>query len=107
MVSWDTFKTKFGTSSYFPESARAATADGVLSVGVLMSDSETLTVERARNGDRAAFEDLVRRTSRLVFARIYLECGDAGRAEDLLQETYLLALRSIRGLTDAAAFRSW
>jgi RNA polymerase sigma-70 factor (ECF subfamily) len=72
-----------------------------------MSDGELAIVERARRGDRAAFEDLVRRTSRLVFARLYLECGDAGRAEDLLQETYLLAMRSIRGLTDAATFRTW
>src|SRR4051812_24687405 len=76
-------------------------------VECLMNESETLLVERARSGDRAAFEDLVRRTSRLVFSKLYLECGDAGQAEDLLQETYLLALRSIRGITDAASFRSW
>ena len=63
-----------------------------------MNESETALVLRARTGDRAAFEELVRRTSRLVFARLYLDTGSAHRAEDLLQETLLLAFRSVRRL---------
>ena len=72
-----------------------------------MSETDTALVSRAQSGDRAAFEELVRRTSRLVFARLYLETGSADRAEDLLQETYLLACRSIRKLVEPAGFRSW
>src|SRR6476620_7111229 len=72
-----------------------------------MSESDTALVVRARDGDRAAFEALVRRTSRLVFARLYLDTGDAHRAEDLLQETLLLAYRSLRSLADPAGFRPW
>jgi RNA polymerase sigma-70 factor (ECF subfamily) len=72
-----------------------------------MSESDTALVLRARNGDRAAFEELVRRTSRLVFARLYLETGNVHRAEDLLQETLLLAYRSLRKLADPAGFRPW
>jgi RNA polymerase sigma-70 factor (ECF subfamily) len=72
-----------------------------------MADSEEALVRSARQGDRAAFEELIRRTSRLVFARLYLEVGDAHRAEDLLQETLLAAFRSLRQLTDPANFRSW
>ena len=64
-------------------------------------------VARSRLGDRAAFEQLVRRTARLVYARQYLETRDAHRAEDLTQETFLLAWRSIGQLSDAAAFRTW
>ena len=56
-----------------------------------MSDTDTALVRRAKDGDRAAFEELVRRTARLVFARLYLDTGDAHRSEDLLQETLLLA----------------
>ena len=66
-----------------------------------MTDPEEALVRRARSGDRAAFEELVRRTSRLVFARLYLETGDSHRAEDLLQETLLTAFRSIRELGEA------
>jgi RNA polymerase sigma-70 factor (ECF subfamily) len=72
-----------------------------------MPDPEEALVRRARSGDRAAFEELVRRTSRLVFARLYLETGDAHRAEDLLQETLLTAFRSMRELGEARAFRPW
>ena len=72
-----------------------------------MSETDTALVSRARGGDRAAFEELVRRTSRLVFARLYLDTGSADHAEDLLQETYLLACRSIRRLIDPAGFRPW
>src|SRR5205085_8013861 len=43
----------------------------------------------------------------LVFARLYLDTGDGHRAEDLLQETYLVAFRSLHRLADPAGFRPW
>lgn len=64
-------------------------------------------VMSSKRGDRAAFEELVRRTARLVFARIYLETGNAHRTEDLVQETFLLAWKSIGALADAKDFRAW
>lgn len=72
-----------------------------------MSETDIDLVRRAKTGDRAAFEELVRRTSRLVFARLYLDTGNAHRAEDLLQDTYLQAFRSVRQLADPAGFRPW
>src|SRR5262245_40933788 len=72
-----------------------------------MTDAEIALVTRARTGDRAAFEELVRRTSRLVFARLYLETGDAHRAEDLLQDTLFTAYRALSQLADPKGFRSW
>src|SRR5260221_12239937 len=75
--------------------------------GGTMGDNDLALVRTARGGDRGAFEELVRRTSRLVYARLYLETGDAHQAEDLLQETYLAAFRSLHRLADAATFRPW
>ena len=49
----------------------------------------------------------MRRTSRLVYARLYLETGDAHQAEDLLQETLLTAFRTIGQLTQVDRFRPW
>jgi RNA polymerase sigma-70 factor (ECF subfamily) len=72
-----------------------------------MLDSEDTLVSQAKRGDRAAFEELVRRTSRLVFARLYLETGDTHEAEDLLQETLLIAYRTLGQLTSADKFRPW
>jgi RNA polymerase sigma-70 factor, ECF subfamily len=70
-------------------------------------DPEETLVRRAQAGDGAAFEELVRRTSRLVLARLYLETGDAHKAEDVLQETLLTAFRSLEQLTEPAKFRPW
>lgn len=72
-----------------------------------MTEAEQDLVQQACKGDRAAFEELVRRTSRLVFARLYLETGDPHRAEDLLQETLLSAYRSLPSLTEPEKFRAW
>jgi RNA polymerase sigma-70 factor, ECF subfamily len=72
-----------------------------------VSDSESALVAASQRGDRLAFEELVRRTARLLFARAYLETGDNHRAEDLVQETLLTAWRSIRQVSDASGFRPW
>jgi RNA polymerase sigma-70 factor (ECF subfamily) len=72
-----------------------------------MSESDRDLVRKAQGGDGPAFEELVRRTSRLAFARLYLETGDPHRAEDLLQETLMLAYRSLGELTDPESFRPW
>jgi len=72
-----------------------------------MMDSDETLVRNAQRGDRAAFEELVRRTSKLVFARLYLETGNTHQAEDLLQETLMTAFRSLGRLTEPRKFRAW
>jgi RNA polymerase sigma-70 factor (ECF subfamily) len=74
--------------------------------GAVHATDEAL-VTRSRAGDRAAFEQLVRRTARLVYSRQYLETRDAHRAEDLAQETFLVAWRSIGQVEDPRGFRTW
>jgi len=64
-------------------------------------------IAASKRGDREAFEELVRRTARLVYARAYLETGDVHRAEDLVQETFLTAWKKLDQLTDASGFRPW
>ena len=71
-----------------------------------MGDDELL-VRDCQRGDRAAFEELVRRTGRLVFARLYLDTGDSHRAEDLAQETFLIAWQKIGQMTEPSGFRAW
>ena len=72
-----------------------------------MSESDEALVRKSMNGDRASFEELVRRTARLVFSRVFLEVGDVHRAEDLVQETFLVAWKSMRQVSAPAGFRSW
>jgi RNA polymerase sigma-70 factor (ECF subfamily) len=72
-----------------------------------VTDGDEVLVQKSRRGDQSAFEELVRRTSRLVFARIYLETGDRLLSEDLVQEAYLAAYRSIGRLAEPGGFRAW
>ena len=72
-----------------------------------MTEADEALVVRSRGGDRAAFEELVRRTARLLYTRAYLETGDVHRAEDLVQETFLIAWRSIRQVKEPGGFRPW
>jgi RNA polymerase sigma-70 factor (ECF subfamily) len=70
-------------------------------------DVEALLVRRSQAGDRAAFEQLVRQTARLVYARAFMETADRDRAEDVVQETFLLAWRRIGQVSEPAGFRAW
>jgi RNA polymerase sigma factor (sigma-70 family) len=72
-----------------------------------LDESDESLAARSRLGDRVAFEILVRRTGRLVFAKLYLATGDPHEAEDLTQETFLVACRLIHQLSDPNAFRGW
>jgi RNA polymerase sigma-70 factor (ECF subfamily) len=73
----------------------------------MLTESDDNLVLRAQRGDRAAFEALVHRTARLVYARLYLETGDVQQAEDLAQEVFLAAWRGIGRVVRPEGFRAW
>ena len=62
--------------------------------------------EAAAHGDDVALGELVRRTQPLVWRTCTL-LGSAGEEEDLVQETYLRALRSLRTFRGDAPVRAW
>jgi len=64
-------------------------------------------VELARDGDRAAFEQLVRATSSDCYALALRLVGNEDDARDVLQETYLRAFRSLRKFRGDAAVGTW
>lgn len=72
-----------------------------------MAETDEALVAKSRRRDRAAFAELVRRTARLIYSRQFLAVRDRQLAEDLTQETFLVAWRSIDQVTDAAGFRPW
>jgi RNA polymerase sigma factor (sigma-70 family) len=66
-------------------------------------------VERARSdGDRRAFEGLVRRHQGLVRAQLRrLLVNDPATADDLAQETFVLAWRKLHQFVGDARFSTW
>jgi RNA polymerase sigma factor, sigma-70 family len=64
-------------------------------------------VRRARDGDIKAFEGLVEAYKNKGFALSYSILGDRYSAEDVLQEAFIKAWRSLRALKDVSAFNTW
>lgn len=61
----------------------------------------------ARSGDEAAVERFVRATQLDVRRYVTHLSGDAQAADDLVQDTYLRALRSLPGFEGRSAARTW
>ena len=64
-------------------------------------------MERASTGDREAFETLIRKYSRLVYAQIWGMVRNRDDAEDLVQAAFFKAWKSLATLRDAGAFPGW
>ncbi len=67
----------------------------------------TELVQRAQDGDREAFERLYREHVGRVYAVCLRLCGDARRAEELTQDTFVRAWRKLRSFRGNSAFSSW
>jgi RNA polymerase sigma-70 factor, ECF subfamily len=64
-------------------------------------------VDRAKGGDRDAFTALVLATGDRLYSIAYRILRDAGRAEDAVQQAYLIAWRELPKLREASRFEAW
>jgi RNA polymerase sigma-70 factor (ECF subfamily) len=67
----------------------------------------TRLVERARDGDDVAFTELVDLDGDLCYAIAYRILRDAERAQDAVQQAFLLAWRELPRLRDPERFGPW
>lgn len=64
-------------------------------------------VAKSLAGDVSAFETLVARYQQAVFHIAYYKSGNCFDAEDLAQDVFLAAFRSLPSLKDPESFSSW
>jgi RNA polymerase sigma-70 factor (ECF subfamily) len=76
-------------------------------VGIFGDASEPHVVTLAALGDDRAFAELVRRRQGTVRGLLRKLCRDATLADDLAQETFVQAWRTLSQLRSAAAFGGW
>ena len=69
--------------------------------------AEALLVLRAQTGDLEARGELLVAVQPALRGYVRVLTRDNARADDVLQETYLIAVRKLRTLRDAALFRPW
>jgi RNA polymerase sigma-70 factor (ECF subfamily) len=72
-----------------------------------LDETEAGLIERARDGDVAAYEELVRRYQDLAFRVAYTIVGSADEAEDAAQEAFLRAYRALGRFRRGSPFRPW
>jgi RNA polymerase sigma-70 factor (ECF subfamily) len=73
----------------------------------VVAEREHLPVDQARAGDAAAWDALFRRYQRPLHVYVYEMVHDEQGALDVVQETFIAAVRHIGGLADDAKFGSW
>jgi RNA polymerase sigma-70 factor (ECF subfamily) len=71
-----------------------------------MPDTDQQIVEACQRGDRAAFEELVRRHGPSVLAYLTKVCGDPDQAEDCFQEAFGRAYQNVHQVRPEG-FRPW
>jgi RNA polymerase sigma-70 factor (ECF subfamily) len=71
------------------------------------TDSEAFLVENARAGDHRSFEKLVEQYRVSIFRMVYYRTQSRMDAEDLTQEVFLQAFRSISKLRNTELFSAW
>jgi len=72
-----------------------------------MEANDSDVVARARDGDTEAFRALVERHSRSLFHLAYRITGNENDAEDVVQETFLRAYRTLPRFESRASFGTW
>jgi RNA polymerase sigma-70 factor (ECF subfamily) len=71
------------------------------------AEEDAADVARVLAGDASAFEPIVRRWQKPLVNLAYRFCRDRGRAEDMAQEAFLRAYRSLASWRKEAVFSTW
>ena len=72
-----------------------------------MREKESELVERAKNGDTKAFEELMKRNQGKIYNLGLRLLGNSQDAADLLQETFIKAYESLPSFEGKSSFSTW
>ncbi len=68
---------------------------------------EALLVEKAREGDLGAYDELVRRYQERIYATVYHMTANHEDANDLAQEAFIKAFQALRTFKGGSSFYTW
>ena len=70
-------------------------------------EEETVLVKRAREGDLAAYDDLVKRYQERIYATVYHMTSNHEDANDLAQEAFIKAFQALKSFKGGSSFYTW
>jgi RNA polymerase sigma-70 factor, ECF subfamily len=73
----------------------------------MVTEDEGVLIARSRDGDWEAFAEVVQRHQRMIHSLTYRMSGSVADSEDLAQETFIRAYRSLGTYRGDAKFSSW
>lgn len=82
-------------------------SDETSSDSLVNSADDAVLVDRAQAGDATAFDELVLKYSPRLYGLIYNMTSNHEDANDLLQEVFAKAYRSLKGFRRKSAFYTW
>lgn len=97
----------FSKSMTFDEGELTSVPVSATQVSTARSPVEAEFLERLKDGDAQAFDTLVVRYSADVYAFLIRLTEDVEEAQDLTQETFLRALKSIKNFRGDADLKTW
>ncbi len=68
---------------------------------------EMVLVKRARQGDLAAYDELVRRYQERIYATLYHMTSNHEDANDLAQEAFIKAYQALKSFKGGSSFYTW
>src|SRR2546423_646811 len=69
--------------------------------------AQKILVARALQGDKEAFDDIVKNYSTIMLRTAYMILGDRDIAEDAVQDAFIQAWQHLPNLREAGALRPW
>lgn len=81
----------------------APIADSNTPTGILEGD----LVKRARRGDLAAYDELVKRYQERIYATIYHMTSNHEDANDLAQDSFIKAFQALKSFRGGSSFYTW
>jgi len=73
----------------------------------MQREEETELIRKAKKGDTTAFAGMIRRYQNLVYATAFQILKDTTLAEDVAQEAFVAAFRSLQDLRTESSFPPW
>lgn len=82
-------------------------SENALKRPLLVPEPDAALVARAASGDQRAFAQLYRRHARYVASVAFRMLGDASELDDVVQETFVICLKSLSRLQQPERLRAW
>lgn len=93
-----------GSEAQVKQASASGSSDKVVSPEAI---AEQGVVERARNGDLAAYDELVQRYQERIYGTIYHMTSNHEDANDLAQETFIKAFQALKSFKGGSSFYTW